>query len=571
MTERLGDRLVEHHAASREDVEKAAIEADREGLLIGEVLLAHGDTSEREVYRELAAQKGISFAMAEDLMPDSDFSLAQKVPRAFLDHHRVLPLRVEGSRCTVISSNPEAQVPELATALKSSSIELVLVTPTDYRRLRTASDLSQLGPGGAGKGSSGGGDLIAEMAEISAEMVALFDAIVLDAIAERASDIHLEIYGKWVRVRLRVDGDLHDVVHYRLTVVQLRGLINVLKIKAGLDIAERRLPQGGRFRTRARDTTFDFRVQTQPSLHGEHAVIRLLPQDSDPLSIEDLGFPAKTAATYRRLMKSPVGMVLVVGPTGSGKSTTLYAGLMEIAKEETRKAITVEDPIEYSIVGVQQTQVKTEIGFHFADAMRSFVRQDPDVILVGEIRDPETALEAIRASQTGHLVLSTLHCNDSVDAIQRLFDLGMHPNSVGSELLAVFAQRLGKRICTACKHEVAPNPHLVDEVFGGHPPPDFRAFKGKGCGRCNGMGYYGRIAVLEYLPASADLRRAITKRLPLDDLREVAHQTDFVSMRDRSLSLVKEGVIAFEELPDMLSPEQMQNPTGMIPSPVLES
>jgi type IV pilus assembly protein PilB len=572
MSKRLGDLLVEHHAATREEVEKAAVEAERDGKPIGEVLLAHGDSSEREVYRELAAQHGHDFAMAEDIMEDADLALAQRVPRAFLDHHRVLPIRIDGNECLVVSPDPEAQVHELAGALKATNIKLTVVTPTDYRRMRTASDLSQLGPG-AHRGSTGSqGDLLAEMAEVSAELVALFDAIVLDAIAERASDIHLERYGNWVRVRLRVDGNLHDVVHYRLTATQLKGLINVIKIKAGLDIAERRMPQGGRFRTRAGGTTFDFRVQTQPSLHGEHAVIRLLPQDAQPLTIENLGFPEDTAKDYRRLMDSPVGMVLVVGPTGSGKSTTLYAGLMEVAKDESRKAITVEDPIEYSIVGIQQTQVKGEIGFQFADAMRSFVRQDPDVILVGEIRDSETALEAIRASQTGHLVLSTLHCNDSVDAVQRLFDLGMHPNSVGSELLAIFAQRLGKRICTACRHEVAPDPALVAEVFGRHPPSGFRTFRGKGCGRCNGMGFYGRIAVVELLPGSPDLRRAITKRLPVDDLRELARKTGIKTMRERALELVQDGTIAFEELPEMLSPEQMRpdalEPLTTVPAPL---
>jgi type IV pilus assembly protein PilB len=246
-----------------------------------------------------------------------------------------------------------------------------------------------------------------------------------------------------------------------------------------------------------------------------------------------------------------------VGPTGSGKSTTLYAGLQALAKDATRKVLSIEDPIEYAVAGVQQTQTRPEVGFHFAQAMRAFVREDPDVILVGEIRDGETALEAIRASQTGHVVLSTLHCNDSTDAVQRLVDLGMHPNSIGSELLAVVAQRLAKRICESCRVETSADKELLRELFPAGSPPDLRCFTGRGCGRCGGHGTHGRIAVIEWLRASSAIRRAISRRLPVDELRDAALGAGLVTMRRSALELVRGGVISLGELRWVLSADRM--------------
>ena len=447
---------------------------------------------------------------------------------------------------------------------------MCLVTPTDYRRLWMLVDVRR---GRAGREAHGGqktegGDLLtSDLHGSEARHIALFETLLLEAISERASDLHLERYGEDVRVRLRVDGDLHDFDRVRLSPADLVGLVNVIKINANLDIAERRIPQGGRVRRRAGDRAYDLRVQVQPALHGEHVVIRLLPQDSKILTIEDIGFPTALAGEYRRMLDGPGGLLLVVGPTGSGKSTTLYAGLQHISRDATRKAITVEDPIEYSIHGVQQTQVRPDIGFSFADAMRAFVREDPDVILVGEIRDKETALEAIRASQTGHLVLSTLHCNDAVDAVQRLLDLDMHPNSIASELLAVFAQRLAKRICTGCRVEVEPDPAMTRELFPGGVPGDFRAWKGAGCEVCGGHGTYGRVAAVEFMRTGPAVRRAISKAALLDDLRAVALEAGLVTLRDTALFHVTRGTIPLSELPWILPIERMAPATRRPPPP----
>lgn len=525
---------------------------------LGEILVDRHRLAERDVFRQLARQRGLLFSDQEHLRCIADPALSRAVARRFLEHYFVLPISRRDQTIVVATCNPDANVPELATALDADFIEYHVVTPTDYRRLLMAIDLGLTGPSDTvPAGPDEVPDLLAPLQFAEAQFTSIFDALLLEAIAERASDIHVERYGDRCRIRLRIDGDLHDAPRFALQPEQYLGLINVIKIKANMDIAEHRVPQGGRFSAGAGGRTFDLRIQSQPSLHGEHMAIRLLPKKVDLLDIDQLGLPGPIASTYRRLLDSPSGLILVVGPTGSGKSTTLYAGLSALSKDATRKVITVEDPIESSIDNIQQTQVRPDLSFGFANAMRAFVREDPDIILVGEIRDMETALEAVRASQTGHVVLSTLHCNDTVDAIQRLLDLGMHQNSVASELLAVFAQRLAKRLCRSCRHTVRPDPALLAEVFPAGAPKDFTCYAGAGCVHCSGHGTCGRIAVVEYLPASPGLRKAISRRLPLDELRELSRKSGLVPMRDHALSLVQDGTISLEELADMFSPEQL--------------
>jgi type IV pilus assembly protein PilB len=558
---RLGDLLVDMGAASRQDVEDAARSTGAEGQRLGERLVERRKVEEADVFRALAVQRGIRFGIVDQLVPLIDLDVVRAIPRAYLERYRMIPLARRGSTLIAVTADADAAVAELGPVFQAQAMETYLVTPTDYRRLWAAINRRLAGepaglpdaPREADVAEPVGVPLMAP----DAKCVALFDALLLEAVGERASDLHIERYGSRVRVRLRVDGELRDLAGFRVTPEDLIGLVNVIKIKANLDIAERRLPQGGRIGLRASGQMYDLRVQTQPSLHGEHVVIRLLPQDVKLLTIEDLGFPPAIAHQYRRLLDSPAGLVLAVGPTGSGKSTTLYAGLQVLARDATRKVITVEDPIEYSITGIQQTQVHAAIGFAFHHAMRSFVRQDPDVILVGEIRDGETALEAIRASQTGHLVLSTLHSNDAVDAVQRLFDLGMHPNSIASELLAVIAQRLAKRVCDGCRMPATPEAEIVAELFPEGPPKGFACFRGRGCPRCAGHGTHGRIAAIEYLRTTSPIRRAISRRLPVDELRDAALAAGLVTMRDSALQLVAAGVIPLSEVPRILPADRM--------------
>lgn len=553
---RLGDLLVEGKAALREDVEAAAADPKSKGARLGDRLLARSAVEERALYKALSQQSGRPLADLDTVLGEADAALYRKVSRRFLEHHALVPYKRVGDAVHAVTSDPFVSGDELGWALSSSRVVLELLTPAELRRLVAALELGQAGERSATAGEETSVDVL-EGSSFDPALVSLWNNIISEAVAERASDIHLERYPGRVRVRFRVDGDLRDVDHFVLTPAQHAGIMNVIKVVAELDITERRLPQGGRYQVHAGPEVFDLRVQTQPSLHGEHAVVRLLPQEQARLDLDTLGFAPPVVSAFRRLLDSPSGLVLVVGPTGSGKSTTLYAGLQVLAKDPTRKVITVEDPIEYALPGIQQTRVRPEIGFNFADAMRAFVREDPDVILVGEIRDPVTALEAIRASQTGHLVLSTLHCNDSVDAAQRLLDLGMHPNSVASELLAVFSQRLAKRLCPRCRVERQPPEALLREVFPAGAPAGFRAWGATGCASCRSRGTWGRVALAEYLQVGPQLRLAIAARKPPDELRAEARRAGLVTLREHALTLVHEGVIGFEELRQLLSWEQL--------------
>jgi type IV pilus assembly protein PilB len=512
-----------------------------------------------ELYRTLAKQYNFPLGNVEQLLKLTNTKFFEGCSKAFLDHYHLVPLYAEKNSLKIATSDPDASITEIQQVFPSLKIEKILVTPTDFRRLWSALDLCSQGQPLVQQETLPENEDVLESAkpQLEAHLVYIFEALLLDAVAERASDIHLERYGDNVRVRLRVDGELHDLSHYHLTPHELKGLINVIKLRAELNIAEHRLPQGGRSRLRVADAVYDLRVQTQPSLHGEHVVIRLLPQNTALIDIEQLGLSRNIADNYKRLLRNPAGLVLVVGPTGSGKSTTLYSGLKLLAEDGRRKVITVEDPIEYSINGIQQTRVRPEIGFSFSDAMRSFVRQDPDVILVGEIRDQETALEAIRASQTGHVVLSTLHCNDAIDAMQRLYDLKIHPNSLASELLAVIAQRLAKKICPHCKTSVEPDMKIVAELFPSGTPDSFRCYAGTGCEHCHGTGTKGRLAVVEYLQANPDIRNAISRQLPIGELRKLALDCGLITMRDSALDHVIAGNIPLSELPRILPAERM--------------
>tara|TARA_R110001592_G_scaffold63586_11_gene195051 strand:+ start:5770 stop:8025 length:2256 start_codon:yes stop_codon:yes gene_type:complete len=516
---------------------------------------------ELKLYQSMAKQYGLPLRSMDELLSCVDPSVFSRFPKAFLDHQQAIPLCVEDTNLVVACSSPGISMREIQLVYPELQVEKVLVTPVDYRRLWSSLNRGMRDSRPAiepieAKSDEQDKDLL-DSDTPNAKLVAVYEALLLDAVADRASDIHLEKYHDRVRVRLRIDGELRDLRHYQISAAGYRGLVNVVKLRAEMNIAERRLPQSGRSQVRVGEARFDLRVQVQPSLHGEHVVIRLLPQNSPLINIDSLGLAPQIAAHYRRLLNNPAGLVLVAGPTGSGKSTTLNAGLQMLAQDTSRKVITVEDPIEYSIDDIQQTRVRPEIGFSFADAMRSFVRQDPDVILVGEIRDHETALEAIRASQTGHIVLSTLHCNDAIDAVQRLFDLNVHPNSLASELLAVIAQRLAKRICEHCKVEAESDPAILKELFPREVPKYFKSFRGKGCEHCHGSGTHGRVAVIEYLQLNAELRDSISRRVPMGELRSQALDSGLVTMRDSALDHVVQGNIPLTELPRILPEERM--------------
>ena len=515
------------------------------------------------LYRRLAEENGMPFAAIDDLLPTVQPQLMDGFSRSFLDSHHLVPLQVREHCLQIATDDPDSSVEDIYHMYPYERVQKILVTPNDFKRLWTTVELSLQGDlhqhrRNEDKPPEQQQDLMnVTKTRIEAHLITLLDALLLDAVSEGASDLHIESYKENTRIRLRVDGDLHDLTHYSLSAKETRGLVNVIKIRGDMDIAEKRLPQGGRSQLRAGGVGYDLRIQVQPSLHGEAVVIRLLPQSGNIVAIEDLGMATDMMRHYRRLLDNPSGLVLVVGPTGSGKSTTLYAGLSELAKDGRRKVITIEDPIEYSMDGIQQTWARPDIGFNFADGMRSFVRQDPDVILVGEIRDQETAIEAIRASQTGHIVLSTLHCNDAVDALQRIYDLNVHPNSIASELTGVIAQKLAKRICEHCKKETEPDPAIAVELFPEGIPDSFRCFEGGGCENCNGRGTHGRVAVVEYMQVNGEIRDAISLQYPVAQLRAIALDSGLATMRDSALNHVISGTIPMVELLRVLPADRM--------------
>src|SRR5256885_20348 len=379
-----------------------------------------------------------------------------------------------------------------------------------------------------------------------APVVKLVNMVLVDAIQKGASDIHFESYEKVFRIRFRIDGVLHEMLSPPKRLES--AILSRLKIMSNLDISERRMPQDGRIKLRYNTREIDFRVSTLPTIFGEKAVLRILDKDALKLDLTQLGFDEWSLEKFTGAIHQPYGMVLITGPTGSGKTTTLYSAIHTINSPE-HNIMTAEDPVEYNLKGVNQVQINDGVGRTFAAALRSCLRQDPDVILVGETRDLETAQISIRAALTGHLVFSTLHTNDCPSTIARLLDMGIQPFLVASSLLLLLAQRLGRKICTACKE-----PYEGDEeslVPYGHVPTGkgkVTFSKGKGCPACNFTGMKGRIAIYEVMPISEELRDAILRNAPTAELREVAQSQGMKTLRQSGLLKVLDGTTTIEEV-----------------------
>lgn len=552
---RVGDALVEMGIVDRGAVESVAQSARIAHRPLGEMLVEGMYIEDADLYMALARQHGRRFVRLDDFLAVLDKNLLARFSLQYLRGNLMLPVHLVDKKMAIVTCRPGLELTDLRAPLGLEHLETWITTPRDFSRAWTHLGLGTLD---LPKESE---QVVSEahetFVEADSETVRRFEAILEDAFAERATDIHFETYGERIRLRYRIDGDLHTILKFTLNWRDLAGFVNIVKVQSRLDLAERRRPQGGAMHRVISGHVVDIRVQTQPTLYGENLIMRLLPQTTRRMTIDDLGFHPVVAQRYRRLLESPSGLILVVGPTGSGKTTTIYAALQEFSRDETKKVITIEDPIEYVLAGLQQTQIAPILGYDFANAMRVIVRQDPDVIMLGEIRDPETALETIRASQTGHLVLSTLHCNDAVDAVQRMVDLGMHPNSVGSELVAVIAQRLAPRICQACKQPAQPAERDVAELFPGGAPAEFHCFVGKGCERCGGRGVYGRVAVYEFMEIYGNLRRAIADGEGPEDLRALALQGGMAPLRDVAVSMIDQGLIPLDAVRQILLPERM--------------
>jgi general secretion pathway protein E len=554
----IGQILLERHFITADHLAEALQLPPEPFERIGACLVRLKHLTEEALAQGLAEQWQLPYLPAFD--PEQvDISLSKKVPISFAKRRRMLPIQRIGDTVQVAAADPLDVVGLDDLALRLASPVSVTVSPPRallheihrvYERSaepeETIADLSNL----SGTGLKTLAEEIGEPEDLldtndQAPIIRLVNSIFFHAAIQRASDIHIEPFEKELLVRYRVDGMLGNVLSApkRLQAA----LTSRIKIMAGLDIAEKRLPQDGRIALRIGSREIDVRVSDIPVAGGERLVLRLLDKSNLRFGLGDLGFSPTRLATFSRLIGMAHGMVLITGPTGSGKTTTLYAALNQINSPE-KNIITIEDPIEYQIKGVGQIQVNPKIDLTFAGGLRSILRQDPDVIMVGEIRDVETAQIAIHASLTGHLVFSTLHTNDAAGAITRLLDMGIEPFLVSSSLLAVVAQRLVRRICPACRAEYIPSAQEREKLGGevARNAPHF--WRGAGCAQCLNTGYLGRVALYEMLVLNDELRTLILTKVDAAHIRTAAVAKGMILLREDGEVQVAAGVTTLEEI-----------------------
>jgi general secretion pathway protein E len=549
----LGQILLEAGAISVESLDAALARIGSTGERLGEALIALGATERDDVLRALAQQQHLPY-LGRDELP-SPLPMLKALSPKYLRQYRVCPVSVDGGTLTVATSDPTnlLLLDDLRQAVPLQ-IRLV-VSPEDailegidrtYAGANTA--LARIVEGmDDGGGTPDGDDDVNHLRDLAFEapVVRLVNLIVENAIASEASDIHVEPFEDSLRVRYRIDGVLYD---QEAPPRRLQAAVTSrIKLMAEMNIAERRLPQDGRIRVTLHSRRVDIRVSTVPTVHGESIVMRLLDRSTIFLPLERLGFPAATQRRFEQLILRPHGILLVTGPTGSGKTTTLYAALDKI-NAPAKKIITVEDPVEYQLKGVNQIPVRPKIGLSFATGLRHIVRQDPDVIMVGEIRDLETAEISIQAALTGHLVFSTLHTNDAPGAITRLQDMGAEPYLVSSVLIAVVAQRLVRRVCASCREpqDVPPADLLALSV-----PPEERGaplFHGAGCADCRGTGYRGRSGIYELFTIDDDVRSLILRKAPTGNIRRHAIERGMVTLRQDGWLRARQGLTTVDEV-----------------------
>ncbi|MBI2153879.1 MAG: type IV-A pilus assembly ATPase PilB [Candidatus Rokubacteria bacterium] len=564
VSRRLGDLLVNEGLITPENLQRALAEQKGSNEKLGSILVRLGLIQEDQLIGFLSRQYGIPSITLSQL--DIDPEVVKLVPAQIAKKYEVLPVKRTGNALTLAMADP-TNVFALDDVAFMTNLQVLPVVASQgairqaIERLYEpqASAFSEVITAMEGEAPDvevveGGEDVapskvdIFELKDASEEapVVKLVNLILTDAIRRGASDIHLEPYEKVFRVRYRIDGVLQEMMAppKRLEAA----LLSRVKIMSNLDIAERRLPQDGRIKIRYSTREIDLRVSTLPTIFGEKIVMRILDKEALTLDLAKLGFDDWSMENFKKAIHQPYGMILITGPTGSGKTTTLYSAVHTINSPDIN-IMTAEDPVEYNLKGINQVQVNEEIGRTFAAVLRSFLRQDPDIILVGETRDLETAQIAIRAALTGHLVFSTLHTNDAPGTIARLQDMGIPPFLVASSVLLVLAQRLARRVCKECRE-----PYEADEESltpYGHVPQGLgrvTLYKGKGCQACNFTGMKGRTAIYEVMPVSTEIRELILRGASSAELRELATQQGMKTLRQAGLLKVLEGAATAEEI-----------------------
>ena len=559
MQSRIGDLLVRTGIITDEQLEQAKQTQAQNGGLLGSALVKLGIIEEANLVEALSQQYGLPIIELGSY--EFDLDALKLIPHQVASKHVLIPLALKGSTLSVAMADPsnilalndikfitgyDVQVHITAETELRSQIEKLYEDAVSYDSI-----IEDLGDEDQDVEVVNVGDELdlneLERATEDAPVVKLVNAVLTDAIKKGASDIHIEPYEKAFRVRFRIDGVLYEIMK---PPIKLKNAITSrLKIMADLDIAERRLPQDGRIKLKLGNRReMDFRVSVLPGLFGEKVVLRLLDKSNLQTDMTKLGFAEAQMESFTNAISKPYGLVLVTGPTGSGKTTTLYSALTELNRS-TVNISTAEDPVEFNLQGINQVQMHEDIGLNFAAALRSFLRQDPDVIMVGEIRDYETAEIAIKASLTGHLVLSTLHTNDAPSTINRLLNMGVEPFLVASSINIIVAQRLARRICENCKDELKVSPEVMINV--GLSPAEAKHTKvyyGTGCDKCSGTGYKGRVALYECMEMGEELRDFVLNGASAAEIKREAIRQGMATLRASGLHFLKEGVTTVEEV-----------------------
>jgi len=549
----LGEILLKSGVLTEEHLDKALEHAKRSEARLGDALLHLGYVSDNELAKALAQQLGLKFVDLSKSPPDPD--LAKIVPRDVAEEYGMVPLAHKDGVVTVaMAEPPDLYAVDNLRFILNCEISFVLAgkdtvrdaisslygtkdTPEEMIEGMATDELKALEEEEGGEEGVDGEE---------APVIKLVKAVILEGIRARASDIHVEPMADRIRIRYRVDGVCYEVDSppKRLQ----NSIVTRLKILSGMDIAEKRLPLDGRIRTHAFGRDLDMRVSSLPATHGPSVVLRILDRESLLLGVAELGFHEDDLARFERITRRPNGIFLVTGPTGSGKTTTLYAALNELNRPDV-KIVTAEDPVEYNLSGINQCQVLEEIGLNFSAILRSALRQAPNVILIGEIRDTETAETAVTAALTGHLVFSTLHTNDAPSAIPRLIDLGLPPFLVASAVQAIMAQRLVRKLCKKCRR---PHVYSEDELRAvGLRPEDVEGvtlYRAVGCASCKHTGYRGRLGVFELLEMDETLRDMTYRKAPLDEIRHQARLSGMVSLQEDGLRKILAGITSLEEV-----------------------
>ncbi len=555
---RLGELLVRNQLISDDQLAKAIAEQKKEGIRLGAALVKLGYVQEHDLASFLSKHYGVpSIDLAEF---DIDPAVISLIPEEVAQKYQLVPINRAGATLIVAMSDPsnifaiddikfmtgfnvevvvaaEAAIKDAIDKYydQTSSMADTLSGLEDFDDLELVDDID----------FEDVNEL--ERASEDAPVVKLVNLILTDAIKKKASDIHIEPYEHMFRVRYRIDGVLYEVMKPPRKLKN--AITSRLKIMASLDIAERRLPQDGRIKIKmGRNQEMDYRVNCLPTLFGEKVVLRLLDKSSLQLDMTKLGYEEQALEWFKKEIHKPFGMVLVTGPTGSGKTVSLYSALSELNKT-TENISTAEDPVEFNFAGINQVQMHEEIGLNFAAALRAFLRQDPDIIMIGEIRDFETAEIGVKAALTGHLVLSTLHTNDAPSTVNRLLNMGIEPFLVASAVNLISAQRLGRRVCPECKE---PEKHSPEALLSAGVPEDeigkFTAYKGRGCTACNDTGYKGRVGFYQVMPMFDDIREMVLSGANTAEIKQESVRLGVKTMRQAALTKMMEGVTTLEEV-----------------------